>query len=132
VSNRVNSNSSIEANVNNRRNSKRPNNVISNGRNGLIIKNTDGSIRIFKPTINENDGTRVYVRPENNNIIINNNNSRPRINNNSINNRPPVINNSRPVRVEQNTRTNYNTNRSTNVRSTNSRSNGNNQIKRKN
>ncbi len=134
IYNRTNSN--IEQDTNRRRNynnnnENRPNNVISNGRNGLIIRNADGSIRVFKPTINENDGTRVYVRPQNNNIIINNNNSRPRINNNSINNRPPVINNSRPVRVEQNTRTNYNTNRSNNVRSTNSRSNGNNKINRR-
>ena len=134
----LDTNSNIQNVVSNRRNSN--NNVnsrgprISNTENGIIIRNGN-NIKVIKPRVYDNP--RVYLNQNgnnnnnNNNIIINNNNSRPRINNNSINNRPPVINNSRPVRVEQNTRTNYNTNRSNNVRSTNSRSNGkNNQIKR--
>ena len=124
----------------------RPNTVYVNGRRGSnnsVVNrgnsNSNIDVNVNRRNSNNNSRVRVYRRPNDNNVI-NNNNIRPnnntRNNNwnsrvpNNINNKPPVINNSRPVRVEQNTRTNYNTNRSTNVRSTNSRSNGNTQIKR--
>ena len=55
VSNRVNSNSSIEANVNNRRNSKRPNNVISNNYIIVILRsNVYSRLSISSSVVNSN------------------------------------------------------------------------------
>ena len=111
----------------------RTNSIIQTNTNTRGVRSNNTSrIRVYD---NPTNTTRNYRRSnDNNNIRINNttrnNNWKPRVPNN-VNNRRPVINNPRPVRVEQNTRTNYNTNRSTNVRSANSRSNGTPQIKRR-
>ena len=125
----------------------RSNTAYVNGRRGssIVSNRTPRTNSNIQENVNRrrgNNNTRTVrsynnprINPDNNNIRPNNNtrnnNWKPRVPNN-VNNRPPVINNSRPVRVEQNTRTNYNTNRSTNVRSSNSRSNGSTQIKRNN
>ena len=131
VSNRTNS--TIESNVNRRRSNSNNtrtvrsyNNPRINPDNNVIIRDNGETVRIYRRPNDNNNNIR--VNPNNN---TRNNNWKPRVPNN-VNNRPPVINNSRPVRVEQNTRTNYNTNRSNNVRSSNSRSNGSTQIKRNN
>lgn len=125
--NRGNSNSNIDANVNRRNNSNNNSRIRvyrnPNSNNNVIVRDGE-NIRIYRRP-NDNDNN---IRSNNN---TRNNNWKPRVPNN-VNNRPPVINNPRPIRVEQNTRTNYNTNRSTNVRSSNSRSNGSTQIKRNN
>lgn len=133
VSNRTpRTNSNIQENVNRRRGNSNTRTVRSynnpriNPDNNVIIRDNGETVRIYRRPNDNNNNIR--VNPNNN---TRNNNWKPRVPNN-VNNRPPVINNSRPVRVEQNTRTNYNTNRSTNVRSSNSRSNGNTQIKRNN
>ena len=130
ISNEVVSNRRVRTstNSNNTRTVRSYNNPrINPDNNNVIIRDNGETVRIYRRP-NDNNNNNIRVNPNNN---TRNNNWKPRVPNN-INNRPPVINNSRPVRAEQNTRTNYNTNRSTNVRSTNSRSNGNNQIKRKN
>ena len=133
VSNRTpRTNSNIQENVNRRRGNSNTRTVRSynnpriNPDNNVIIRDNGETVRIYRRPNDNNNNIR--VNPNNN---TRNNNWKPRVPNN-VNNRPPVINNSHPVRVEQNTRTNYNTNRSTNVRSSNSRSNGNTQIKRNN
>ena len=132
VNNRTNTNSNIQSNVNRRRNNntrvRSYNNPRINPDNNVVIRDNDGTVRIYRRPNDNNTRGNNNIRIDNNNTR--NNNWKPRVPNN-VNNRPPVINNSRPMRVEQNTRTNYNTNRSTNVRSSNSRSNGSTQIKRR-